>query len=276
MLGFLPSFHLVGAEWGWLVEAEDFWLAYVDARGESRGGPLEVMWPACFEAAGQVRAFPSYRGQRNFPGWYWTATNVQLVGYESWAELAHLMRLDADPDVVAVASQPFQLSWRHGGRDRRVRHTPDYFVRHRDGTAIVLDVRPDERIEPADAAKFAATAAACARVGWHYERVGVLDLVFAANLRWLSGYRHPRVRREETAEDLREVFTQPRGLLAGAQAVGDPIAVLPVLFHLLWCREMTVDLERELLSAATLVHPAPTVVKEVGGDAGTSAAAVAG
>lgn len=258
------------------MEAEDFWLEYVDARGESRGGPLETMWPARFEVAGQVRAFPSYRGQCNFPGWYWTATCSELVGYESWVELGHLMRLDADPEVCGLASQPFRLSWRCGGRNRRVSHTPDYFVRHRNGTAVVLDVRPDERIEPADAAKFAATAAACARVGWCYERVGVLDPVFAANLRWLSGYRHPRVRREVMAEDLRAVFTQPRGLLPGAQAVGDPIAVLPVLFHLLWCREMAVDLERELLSAATLVRSAPAIVKEVGGDADTSAAAVAG
>jgi TnpA family transposase len=31
------------------MEAEDFWLEHVDARGESRGGPLEVMWRARFE-----------------------------------------------------------------------------------------------------------------------------------------------------------------------------------------------------------------------------------
>jgi hypothetical protein len=31
-------------------------------------------------------------------------------------------------------------------------------------------------------------------------------------------------------------------LLAGAESVGDPIAVLPVLFHLMWCQELTVDL----------------------------------
>ncbi|MGW3726189.1 TnsA-like heteromeric transposase endonuclease subunit [Streptomyces sp. NPDC000851] len=125
----LRSFHLVSAERGWLVEAEGFWLEYSDARGEVHGGPVEVMWPTRFEAAGQVRAFPSYRGQRNFSGWYWAATCSELVGYESWVELGHLMRLDAEPDVVAVASQPFRLSWRYGGRGRRIKHTPDYFVR---------------------------------------------------------------------------------------------------------------------------------------------------
>jgi hypothetical protein len=258
------------------VEAEDFWLEYVDVRGELRGGPLEVMWSAGFEAAGQVRGFPSYRGQRNFVGWYWVATSASLVGYESWVELGHVMRLDAEPGVSGLASQPFRLSWRSGSRGRRVSHTPDYFARRRDGTAVVLDVRPDERIEPEDAVKFAVTAAACARVGWNYERVGVVEPVLGANLRWLSGYRHPRVRREAVVADLRVVFTKPRGLLAGARAVGDPIAVLPVLFHLLWCRELAVDLEGELLSAATLVAPVPAITEEAEGDAGASTVAVAG
>ncbi|MEV8310726.1 TnsA-like heteromeric transposase endonuclease subunit [Streptomyces flavidovirens] len=229
-----------------------------------------------FEAVGQVRVFPSYRGQRNFPGWYWAATSAELVGYESWVELSHLMRLDADPEVVGVASQPFQLSWRYGGGRRRIRHTPDYFVRRRDGRAVVLDVRPDELVEPEDAAKFAATAVACARVGWSYERVGMIDPVQAANLRWLSGYRHPRVRREPVAECLRAVFAQSQGLLAGVRAVGDPIAALPVLFHLLWRGELAVDLAGERLSAATVVHPALVAVREVESGADVSAASVAG
>lgn len=139
------------------------------------------------------------------------------------------MRLDAESEVCGLASQPFRLSWRYSGGSRWIRHSPDFFVRRRDGTGVVVDVRPDERIEPEDAAKFAVTAAACARVGWGYERVGVLDPVLAANLRWLSGYRHPRVRHEAAAEALRAVFTEPHGLMAGARAVGDPVAVLPVL-----------------------------------------------
>ncbi|MFF3330244.1 hypothetical protein ACFYWX_11880 [Streptomyces sp. NPDC002888] len=78
---------------GVLVEPEDFWLEYVDGRGELHSGPFEAMWSTRFEAAGQVRAFPSYRGQRNFPGWYWAATSGELVGFESWVELGHLMRM---------------------------------------------------------------------------------------------------------------------------------------------------------------------------------------
>jgi hypothetical protein len=68
------------------------------------------------------------------------------------------MMLDFDPDVVCFASRPFWLSWPDGGRRRR--HVPDFFVRLADGTGLVVDVRPDDRIDVEDAAAFAATAVA--------------------------------------------------------------------------------------------------------------------
>ena len=76
----------------------------------------------------------------------------------------------------------------------------------------------------------------------------------AANLRWLSGYRHPRFAQPELAAWLGEVFADPAPLLGGAAAAGDPIAVLPVLFGMLWRGELAADLEHGLLGPATLVH----------------------
>ena len=63
-----------------------------------------------------------------------------------------------------------------------------------------------------------------------------------ANLKWLSGYRHPRYRVPATLDALRCVFASSTPLMAGAESVGDPIAVLPVLFHLLWVHELCADL----------------------------------
>ncbi|GGM03890.1 hypothetical protein GCM10010129_54290 [Streptomyces fumigatiscleroticus] len=254
---------------------EDFCLAYADGFGRVCHGPLGVVWSARFECGIPVRGFPSFKGQRNFTGWYWAATGATHVGYESWLERDHVMRLDFDRQVAAVVSQPFRLSWRVEGRRRRVSHTPDYFVRHRHGTVLVVDVRPDERIDPEDAAKFAATATACAQVGWGYQRLGVMAPMLAANLRWLAGYRHPRVMREAVAFGLRSAFAEGQGLLKGARVVGDPIAVLPVLFHLLWRQDLVVDLESTLLSAASVVSPRAGS-GEVAGDADASAAAVSG
>jgi hypothetical protein len=60
------------------------------------------------------------------------------------------------------------------------------------------------------------------------------------------------------AEALRAAFAEPVPLLAGAEAVGDPIAVLPVLFHLLWRQDLAADLSMPL-------HPLTTVTTAVTG-----------
>jgi hypothetical protein len=66
------------------------------------------------------------------------------------------------------------------------------------------------------------------------------------NVRWLAAYRHPRHDQSEVVAALRAAFAVPAGLMEGAAAVGDPVGVLPVLFHLLWRRELCVDLSRPL------------------------------
>ena len=49
--------------------------------------------------------------------------------------------------------------------------------------------------------------------------------------------------------------------MAGAAAVGDPMAVLPVLFHLMWRHALTADL------AARLTAETPVVARAApGGD----------
>ncbi|WP_197708712.1 hypothetical protein [Streptomyces sp. 2323.1] len=49
---------------------------------------------------------------------------------------------------------------------------------------------------------------------------------------------------------LREVFAEPRPLMDGAFLAGDPITVLPVLFHLLWRHELAVDVSMPLHAAS--------------------------
>ncbi|MFC4005537.1 hypothetical protein ACFS2C_23265 [Prauserella oleivorans] len=38
-------------------------------------------------------SFPSYRSQRNYPGWYWSATMGGRIGFVSWVERDHLVAL---------------------------------------------------------------------------------------------------------------------------------------------------------------------------------------
>ncbi|MGW4848511.1 TnsA-like heteromeric transposase endonuclease subunit [Nocardia brasiliensis] len=93
---------------------------------------------------------------------------------------------------------------------------------------------------------FEVTRQACELIGWENRLLGMPDPVFTANLRWLAGYRHPRYFRAEVAQRLCAAFAEPVALVDGAEAVGDPIAVLPVLFHLIWCHQLSADLSLPL------------------------------
>ncbi|MFJ1895449.1 TnsA-like heteromeric transposase endonuclease subunit [Streptomyces sp. NPDC088115] len=211
------------------------------ADGVERRVPLARAARVRFEDGRPVREFPSYRGQRNYPGLYWSATAGTHVGYESWLERDHAMLLDFDPQVSALVSQPLWLFWENA-RGKAVSHAPDYFVRRADGSVLLVDSRPEERRPARDLEKFAATERACAEIGWGYALWGELDPVESGNLRWLAGYRHPRCFNAEVAGRLREFFAAPGLLMEGAESAGDPIAVLPVLFHLMWRQELVCDL----------------------------------
>ena len=234
--------------------ADGFDLRYLESGRTGyveRQGSLAACWSTRFEDVPPVRNFPSYQGQRNFPGLYFAACMGRHIGFESWLERDHLMMLDFSPEVRSFSCQPFWLMWTVVGRVRR--HAPDIFARLCDGSGMVVDVRPDDRIEPEDAEAFEVTAVACESVGWTYRRVGAVDLVLAANVRWLAGYRHPRCLREGYEARLREVFADPVPLLVGAEAVGDRITVLPMLFHLMWTGQLVADLALAPLSGASLV-----------------------
>lgn len=220
------------------------------------GGRRRVRLADCggvrFEDAVPVRPFGWARSQQHFPGWWWLATAGRHVGYESWLERDHLMLLDFDPAVTAVSSQPFWLHWNDGRRSRR--HAPDFFARRADGTGVVIDVRADDGIELEDAEAFEMAARACEAAGWEFRRVGVIEPVLAANVRWLSRYRHPRCAgRPGIADALRGAFAAPACLSDGVSAAGDNLAVLPVLFHLMWYRVLAADLNSGPLGVSSLV-----------------------
>lgn len=129
------------------------------------------------------------------------------------------MLLDFDPQVTGFASQPFWLSWRDETTRRGRSHAPDYFARAVDGTGLVIDCRPVDRVDERSAVAFSVTRQVCESVGWAYRLVGALDPVRAANLRWLAGYRHPRHAAAGAVAAVRAAFAVPAPLVAQAATV---------------------------------------------------------
>jgi hypothetical protein len=222
--------------------ASGFRVGFVGRDGVDQRLVLADAAGCAFEDVAPVRSFPSFRGQRNNTGWWWCGTNRD-----------HVIRLDFAAEVVGLASQPFWLTWDDGRRGRR--HAPDYFARLADGTGLVIDCRPAGRIKPADAAAFAATERACAEIGWRYELAHEPDPVRMANLRWLAGYRRDRCRRVDIAAAALERAVVPHRLLDLAQVLGDPLATLPVIFHLLWCSELETNLSLPLHENSVVAVP---------------------
>jgi hypothetical protein len=233
------------------VAGSSYALLFVDEAGIQRREPLPSCCDLPFERMRPSRSFPSFKGQRSFPGLWWSATTGEHVGYESWLERDVAMLLDFDPEVVGFAAQPFRLLW-PGGRGER-RHVPDFFARRGDGTGMVVEVRPDHLVDPKTATVFEATATACREAGWRFHHTGGPSVVLAANMRWLSGYRHPRCHQPQIAEALLERFAEPMPLLRGAEMVGDRLAVLPVLYHLLWRHVLVTDVAAAPLSPISVV-----------------------
>jgi hypothetical protein len=230
---------------------EAFELAFVDG---DDGREIRQCLADCaglrFEDVPPARRFPSYAGQRNYPGLYYAATMDRHVAFESWLERDQAMAMDFDPDIAGFAPQPFWLFWPGPGRVRS--HVPDFFARTADGSGIVIDCRPADRVKPRDAEAFAATEQACEQAGWTFQLVTGHDGVWLDNVRWLAGYRHRRHHCEPAVSALTTVFRQPTPLAEGAYVAGDPVAVLPVLFHLLWLGLLSADLSQRL-EATTMV-----------------------
>ncbi|WP_016880611.1 MULTISPECIES: TnsA-like heteromeric transposase endonuclease subunit [unclassified Rhodococcus (in: high G+C Gram-positive bacteria)] len=235
---------------------DEFEAVFLTGRGVERRVPWRWLPEVVDELERPVRSFPSYRGQRNYPGWYWACTVGRLIGFESWVERDHLVALDFDASVVGIVSQPFWLLWTSAeGKSRR--YAPDFVVRSADGTVAVLDSRQLHSISERDREAFDATGRACATVGWRYAVWDRMDAVVVANQRWLAGYRHPRCFDETAATRLLGVFTTPRPLMDGAEMAGDPLGTLPVLYHLLWKQLLVADLA-VVLSHRTIVRTAST------------------
>ncbi|WP_235882713.1 TnsA-like heteromeric transposase endonuclease subunit [Streptomyces apricus] len=83
----------------------------------------------------------------------------------------------------------------------------------------------------------------CAAVGWRYWVLGSVDPIYRRNVAWLSGYRHPRYQGGGVLADaLQEAFAEPTPLARGVGGLGDPLLVLPAVFHALWSGRLVADL----------------------------------
>lgn len=191
------------------------------------------------EQVEHYRLRSSYRGKYPLHCWWWARTTGIHVACDSPEAVAAARILDFDQSIVAFAGMPFTVLWA-SARSRRHSWTPEFFARTGDGKGVVVScTEPD--VWPRDAHE--AVQAACDSAGWMLRIIGPLPEARAANLRWLDGYKQPFIYDADIAAALLAVFAEPTPLFAGADAAGDRLRVLPVLYHLMWRQLVLADLD---------------------------------
>ncbi|MGW0962549.1 TnsA-like heteromeric transposase endonuclease subunit [Streptomyces gelaticus] len=236
---------------------------FVDEAGHLRQMPwISAATEVRFEHAPPVAAFPVVPGRRWGPGWWWSATMGRHVAHGSAAMRAQLMLLDRNRQVVGLSGRPVRVVWRDE-RSRVRSWVPQLFARYADGTGLLADCPGGEGAGGVRAQRAQAVLeVVCALVGWRYLRLAPPDAVMAANVRWLAGYRHPRYRGAGGLEGaVLDAFVRARPLIEGVVSVGDPLQVLPVVYHALWTGRLEAVLDVPL-------HERVMVQRENGGERG--------
>jgi hypothetical protein len=211
--------------------------------------PLAELTAAVVLSAVPWRSVRAHRGQRHLPGWYWSATTGGHVLYESRLELARLLLADFDPGVLGIAAQPFLVT------DADRRHVPDFLLQRADGSVLIVNVKPGERLEDERIADGLAWAGRVfGERGWEHEVWSGADAQLLANVRFLAGYR--RAPLFEPAIEAAAVLSAASVLtIAEAEAalsaagVSDP---RPVVLHLLWSGRLRADPRLPLTSDSEL------------------------
>ena len=226
--------------------------------GAERCTPLSQVSPAQVLGGRPVRAFPSHKALRHYPGWWWSATMNDLVGYDSLLERDCVMTADQDPEVSGIASQPF---WLQGLLDdgTPVRHVPDYLLAHRDGSWTVVDVKPACLAEQPEVGKVLSwTGKVAAERGWNYQVWSGAPSVRLGNLHFLAQGRRPHLVLPEIVTAIPATARPGISLVALQDEVAvngrwREAEVRSALLSCLWFGTVVVDLDRPLTNTSTVI-----------------------
>lgn len=226
----------------------------LDSDRLERGELADLDGRHVFEAEPR-RTFHWHRGQRHYPGRYWSATTGGFVGYESRLELAALLLEDFDDRVVRIASQPFELIANRDGVERS--YVPDFMVRHGDQRFTVIEVKPKRRLkDPEIAAALQWAGDVIQSRGWEYRIVSEPDPTLLSNVRFLAGYRRlwqfPKHVVETAESSIAGAHTLGATMRSAGVALGDIPYARAVVLHLIWRRAIVCDLTSILANDTSL------------------------
>ncbi|MFB9992524.1 TnsA-like heteromeric transposase endonuclease subunit [Deinococcus oregonensis] len=222
-------------------------------KGEDETLLLSEIAPIDIHKCYPMRRPTAYHGQKHFPNLYFFQKTKKHIVCESLNEKMAAMVLDFSPSTRDVSSQPFALHYIY--RKKLFKHYPDFYVTTLNEEVRIIDVKTSNSVARfLEDRQYLVTAQACTELGWSYEVVVEPSATFAANLHWLADYRHGVPDATNFTDGLIELCgegPQSIGTLSGDSTTR--LFVRPVLFWLIWCGVLTIDLTQPL-TEATLVR----------------------
>jgi hypothetical protein len=192
----------------------------------------------------------SYPRQRNYYGLYYFAQTRSHVWHESLNEANMMAYLDHTESIAAITSQPLKMTFPDGSF-----HVPDLLALHSNHRQVLYDIKPESKIDSKALIQFAKTMAVCKTIGWGYQVLPTPSEQFQANLTHLSYFKHPRFHPGvDRAARLHHALTVPMKFDAAATLLcPDSLpAGRSSIFHLLWMREVRVDLAMRIGSESVV------------------------
>jgi hypothetical protein len=258
--------YALSAEARSMLLLESGWAQRWTASWRFAGAEAEVLCPVrdlvsvSLEGAEPMRRFTWRPRQRHRPGLQFLVSTGSHHGFESLAEQRLLLALDFAGELVDVLSQPFRLRFATTAGWRE--HIPDFLVVTQ-GSRWLFDVRPAERIDVEDQVCFAAAGEAALASGWRYGVVTGWQPQVLTTLDALSAQRRPLDDRLGLQVELMAAATAgPCTFGALVAATSLPVVARAHALHLLWHRQLGVDLAAPLTDAS-LVWPASAPTGEL-------------
>lgn len=233
---------------------DDFRVSFIPTVGEPvEAREIELLGQVDLTELLSVRHPRVHREQKHNPGYFWMAQLQELLWYESRLEMMILKTIDHERAIRAAIAQPFVLSFRHEGKKKR--HVPDFLFLLNEGRPLLINVKLSRYLDhPRNRVNFAAWRVFADQMGWEYVTRSEPTPEYGANVKWMSGYRRPPWLLERFRSDL-------LSRAVGGATIGDVLRGLepeafarPVLYHLLWSRQIRFD-KNVLLSDGTPLWP---------------------
>lgn len=216
------------------------WLLHIRGAGViewswcERGDPLvDELMP--------IRTPRSSMSNRHIPVSAYAMTNAAVLQLESGLEHDLVRRLDRDPTISRMVTQPVRLQWT--GIEQTT-HTPDLLTVDAPGVVTVWDVRAVDQQDDDFRVKSRLTLSACTAVGWRYEVFTGLEERERLNLLWLHGFRRKPLWNDRHEDVIRTMATTGNLTLGNLFRADDGSGELKsVVWHLLWKGDLQIDMD---------------------------------